>query len=232
MRSVPKGMVSRLINFQKMYWELDQAGHTMVDELLTFTMEDFDFESDEHDLCKRQVADPNFQAISPPSTAGRAPSNLMQDFNKGVHRDPLSFPTMKNIEQWDNWQRVFTATAEAQGVSNVLDLQYIPATTAEAQLFDAHQTYLYAVLLQTVKDSLLKAIVINNTNRQVQDIWRDITNAAKASTLAEIKANSLLQYITSVKLDDRKWRGTFKDFIVHYCLMPIKSTYTQCSYRR
>jgi len=124
---------------------------------------------------------------------------------------------MKNIEQWDNWQRVFTVTAEAQGVSNVLDLRYIPATTAEAQLFDAHQMYLYAVLLQTVKDSSLKAIVINYTNRQVQDIWCNITNAAKASTSAEIKANSLLQYITSVKFEDGKWRGTSKDFIVHWC---------------
>jgi len=46
---------------------------------------------------------------------------------------------MKSIKQWDNWQCVFTMTAEAQGVSNVLDLRYIPAMAAEAQLFDAHQ---------------------------------------------------------------------------------------------
>jgi len=102
-------------------------------------------------------------------------------------------------------------------VSNVLDLQYIPTTAAESQLFDAHQTYLYAVFLQTVKDSSLKAMVISYTNRQVQDIWRDITNATEASTSAEIKANSLLQYITSVKFDNGKWRGTSKEFIVHWC---------------
>jgi len=58
----------------------------MADELLTFTMEDF--ERYEHDLHKRQVADPSFQAITPPSMAGRAPSNLMQDFDKGV----IEFP--------------------------------------------------------------------------------------------------------------------------------------------
>jgi len=124
---------------------------------------------------------------------------------------------VKNIEQWDNWHHVFTATAEAQGVSNVLDLWYIPATVAESQLFDAHQTYHYMVLLQTVKDSLLKAIIINYMNQQMQDIRHNIINAAKASTSAEIKANSLLQHITSVKLDDGKWRGTSKDFIVHWC---------------
>jgi len=135
---------------------------------------------------------------------------------------------MKSIKQWDNWQHIFTATAEAQGVSNILNLQYIPATAAESQLFDAHQTYLYTVLLQTVKDSSLKAIVINYTNRQVQDIWRDITKAAEASTSAEIKANSLLQYITSVKLDDRKWRGMSKDFIVHWCEQ-LRQYNTLCS---
>jgi len=177
-----------------------------------------DFERYEHDLCKRQVVDPNFQVASPPSTVGRAPSDPMQDFNKGARQDLSSFPTMKSIEQWDNWHHVFMATAEAQGVSNVIDLWYIPATVAESQLFDAHEMYLYAVLLQTVKDSLLKAIVINYMNQQkVQDIWRDITNATEASTSAEIKANSLLQYITSVKFDDRKWRGMSKDFIVHGC---------------
>jgi len=148
-RSVPKGIATRLINFQKIYGEYNGARKTMVDELLTLTMEEL--EKYEHDLRKRQVADPNFQVTSPPPTAGRAPSNPMQDFNKGVQQDLLSFRTMKSIEQWDNWHRVFTATTKAQGVSNVLDLRYIPATVAESQLFDAHQTYLYTVLLQTVK---------------------------------------------------------------------------------
>jgi len=49
---------------------------------------------------------------STPSTVGRAPSDPMQEFNKGVQRDPSSFPTMESIEQWENWQR---ATAEHKG---------------------------------------------------------------------------------------------------------------------
>jgi len=32
--SVPKGIATRLINFQKMYWEFDGARQTMVDKLL------------------------------------------------------------------------------------------------------------------------------------------------------------------------------------------------------
>jgi len=80
--SVLKGIATWLINFQKMYWKYDGAGKTMVDKLLTITMEEF--KKYEHDLCKRQVADPNFQVSSPPPTAGRAPSDPIQDFNKGV----------------------------------------------------------------------------------------------------------------------------------------------------
>jgi len=143
--SVPRGLAVRLINFQKMYWEYDKAGKTMVDELLTLTMEEF--KKYEHNLCRKQVADPNFHVAPPPPTVGRAPNDPIQDFNKGVWQDPSSFPMMKSIEQWDNWHRVFTATAEAQGVSNVLDLRYVPVTVADSQLFNAHPMYFYAVLL-------------------------------------------------------------------------------------
>jgi len=123
----------------------------------------------------------------------------------------------QDIEQWDNWKRVFEATAKAQWVNNVLDLKYNPSNPAEGQLFDTQQNYIYAVLLNTVKDSFLKSIIINHNNRNVQDCWEKIIAACESTTSAEIKANSLLQYITSVKFDDGKWRGTSKDFIKHWC---------------
>jgi len=81
-RSVPKGITVRLINFQKMYGEYKKAGKVMVDELLTLTMEEF--EKYDHDLCQKQVVDPNFLTASPPPTTGRAPRDPIQDFNKGV----------------------------------------------------------------------------------------------------------------------------------------------------
>jgi len=61
------------------------------------------------------------------------------------------------------------------------------------------------VLLQTTKDSALKAIIINCPYTEVQIIWHKITKAAEELTTVEIKANAILQYITSVKFDDGKW---------------------------
>jgi len=89
--SVPKGMASQLINFPKMYWELDQAGNTMVDEILTFTMEEF--EKYEHDLRKRQVMNHNFEVIPPPRQ--QLPSHpvecqCMKRFNVKKHGRPCA----------------------------------------------------------------------------------------------------------------------------------------------
>jgi len=103
------------------------------------------------------------------------------------------------------WLKVPLITLPSSRNSNIFSLNQVAGVLHDA------------VLLQTVKGSLPKAIVINYTNRQVQDIWHNITKATEASTSAEIKANSLLQYIMSVKFDDGKWRGTSKDFIVHWC---------------
>jgi len=91
------------------------------------------------------------------------------------------------------------------------------ASAASQKLFDAHQTYVYSVFLLKVKESFLKDIIINQNNGQGQDIWEEITFACENSMSVEVKANALLQYITSVKYDDGKWRGTSKAFIIHWC---------------
>jgi len=104
-------------------------------------------------------------------------------------------------------------SVQLSAVSDVLDLKYMPSNPTEAQMFDAQQNYIYVILLNTVKDSFLKSIVFNHNNRKVQECWEKIIAACEASTLVEIKANSLLQYITSVKFDDGKWMQRKEDVI-------------------
>ena len=85
-----------------------------------------------------------------------------------------------------------------------------------SHLFHEQQKYIYSVLLNTVKTSALKSIVINARKDNIQQCWDDIVHTAKCSTSAEIKAVDFLQYITLAKFDDGKWQGTSKDFI-HWC---------------
>jgi len=101
-------------------------------ELLTITPDKF--EEFEHDLWAQQIDNPNGIAPLPTPAAGSCPPGPLQDFQKGIRRDMSSYPTIKNIEQWDNWRRVFEATAKAQGVNNILDPKYNPSNPPEAQL--------------------------------------------------------------------------------------------------
>jgi len=69
-RSVLKGIATRLINFQKMYWEYERARKTMVDELLTLTMEEF--KKYEHDLATQEASrGPQLPSRFPTSYSGQ-----------------------------------------------------------------------------------------------------------------------------------------------------------------
>jgi len=185
----------------------------MVDELLTLSHDTF--EDYEQYLILQRLED--LDDLDKPDKLPLPPAvktnDPLQDFNKGIRRDPTSFPEIKGNKQWDNWQWVFIATTQAQGVSNVLNLKYNPGSAPSKKLFNAHQNYVYSMFLLKVKEAFLKDIVINHNNQEVQIIWEELTFACKNLTLADFKANSLLQYFTSIKFDDGKWRGMSKAFI-------------------
>jgi len=115
------------------------------DELLTFTAEEF--EDYEHELRAQQINDPNVTSAQVPPMMSTCTSDPLQDFQKGIHWDMSSFHRIKNIEQWDNWRWIFKTTAEAQVVSDVLDLKYSPSSPTKTKVFNSHQTYIYAILL-------------------------------------------------------------------------------------
>jgi len=163
-RSLPKGQTTCLITFKQMYWEGVRAKLPWLDELLKMMLEFFkEYEQTVILECLEAQDDldrPDALPLPPDSKA----NNLLAEFNKGIWWDPNSFPKIKAIEQWDNWQQVFVATAQAQGVSNVLNPKYVPGSAAAWKLFDAHQTYVYSVFLLKVKELFLKDIVINRNN--------------------------------------------------------------------
>jgi hypothetical protein len=55
---------------------------------------------------------------------------------KEIKRDPSQFKTFQNELHWHSWFRVFTATAKAQGLENVLNASYSPNRPKDAELFE------------------------------------------------------------------------------------------------
>jgi hypothetical protein len=80
-------------------------------------------------------------------------------FKRGIKRDPSVYPTLK-AELWnDNGHRSFANQARAQDVHDALDDKYVPITTAEKDLFQENQKFLYAILDSKVETAKGKAII-------------------------------------------------------------------------
>ena len=87
----------------------------------------------------------------------------------------------------------------------------------DVTVFTEKQKYMYSVFLDKVKDPSLKAIIVSSTNATVPTCWEKMVRTVEQSVSAELTASTILTYITSIKFDDGKWRGTSKDFIIHWC---------------
>ena len=122
-----------ITNFQDMYWEVKNASTDHDDELI------FSFTADEFNEYQNSLRMKCLQAgTSAPTAALQNPMihapDPLTEFRKGIKQDASIFPTLKDINQWDSWKRIFVTTAETQGVQNVLDTRYT-LTLGEIPLF-------------------------------------------------------------------------------------------------
>jgi hypothetical protein len=77
------------------------------------------------------------------SLSSKSPVDL---FKRGIKREFNAFPTLKDEKHNDQWHRTFVNMARVQDLSDVLNPQYVPQTTAAYNLFWEKQKFLYAVL--------------------------------------------------------------------------------------
>ena len=109
------------------------------------------------------------------------------------------------------------ADVTTQGLSNILDPNYIPATYDDKMLFREQQHYMYAVFVRVLKTDKGKAIVRKYKGTyDAQSIYRELQEYASKSTQAVIDANTLLQYITTASLSDGSWNGMTEQFVLHW----------------
>ena len=104
-----------------------------------------------------------------------------------------------------------------QGLSNVLDPHYLPATYEDKMLFREQQRYMYDVFVRVLKTDKGKAIVQKYKGIfDAQSIYQELQEYASKSTQAIVDANTLLQYITIASLSDGSWNGTTRHFVLHW----------------
>ena len=156
-----------------------------------------------------------------PSTVTAQPTpaitDPLSDWKKGVKRDMSIFRELKKVKEWEQWDTQFRADVATQGVSRVLDRNFQPQTYDDKVLFREQQQYLYAVFVRILRTDKSKAIVRKyKSTFDAQSIYRELQEYATNSTQAVLDSNTLLQYITTARIDDGTWNSTTEKFVLHW----------------
>ena len=163
------------------------------------------------------LPDPQGNTPSPQHVSTVSTQSSLDNFKRGIKRDPSLFSTYKDEKQWDKYQRATLAQAHVQGVDEVLDSGYKPKSLKAKQLFTEKQKYMYAVFEKTLLTDQGKAYVREHEQDfNAQAVYRKISTYALTSTRASLDQSQILSYITSVKAGDGTWRGTLHSFILHW----------------
>jgi hypothetical protein len=86
----------------------------------------------------------------------------------------------------------------AQDLSDLLDENYVPITTADRDLFAEKQKFLYAVLEAKVETAKGKAIIHSHEmNYDAQKAYAELKNYHLTSNTALFGANKIMEYLMS-----------------------------------
>jgi hypothetical protein len=141
-------------------------------------------------------------------------TDLVAAFDKLIKQDPKDFSVISDIKDWDKFCLGIQVTSKVQGVEPPFDPTYFPSTTDQT-LFDQQNGYGY-VLMDVVKDPLLKAELNKVPVGDGQQGWTAIKKKAEESTAAKNASQHKMKYLSNVRIDDGSWRGTNKGFLDHW----------------
>ena len=141
--------------------------------------------------------------------------DLVADFKKGIKRDLSQVPSLKHIDNWPTFKHETMAQARAQDVVDVFNPKYKPRGSEERELFALQLYYVYAIFCSNLKTDFGRKLVRDHESSQdAQAIWAELSNDAEKSTVAQLNATDLLQYVHTARVEN--WKGTTLSFILHY----------------
>jgi hypothetical protein len=101
------------------------------------------------------------------ATSNSTQSLELQNFNKGIKRDKLQYPTIKDVRHFFTWQKSFIGVARTHNIDDVFNPSYVAHTVEEKEVFAAKQKFAFSVL-----DHTLHIMVIMMHKRCANILWR------------------------------------------------------------
>jgi hypothetical protein len=107
------------------------------------------------------------------------------------------------------------AQAFAQDIVNVFNPKYKPWGSEEKDLFTLQLYYVYVIFCSNLKTDFGQKLVRDyESSQNAQAIWKELSNDAEKSMVAQLNATNLLQYTHTARVEN--WKGTTPSFILHY----------------
>jgi hypothetical protein len=117
----------------------------------------------------------------------------------------------------DQWHHTFTNIARAQDLSDFLNPKYTPLNSTEHDLFWEKQKFLYAVLEAKVETTKSKSIIRKYDNTyDAQKAYGELQEHDLTSNNALFIANKIMEYLTTVRINNGLWHGSMENFIINW----------------
>jgi hypothetical protein len=93
--------------------------------------------------------------------------------------------------------------------------KYKPRGSEEKDLFTLQLYYVSVIFCSNLKTDFRQKLVRDyKSSQNAQAIWKELSNDAEKSTVAQLNVTDLLQYTHMARVEN--WKGTTLSFILHY----------------
>jgi len=149
------------------------------------------------------------------TTATSTPAEIeVKNWLKQMKPNKSAYSEFKDDAYHVTWVRKFTTTLTGQGLSHLIDPSYTPTNP---DLDKMQQAWLHDVWQDVMKTSFGKSLVTKyNGSPDSRAFWTEFQTFYKNSTHAETRANKITAYLTSNRLKDGSWKGTYKSYILNW----------------
>jgi len=118
---------------------------------------------------------------------------------------------------WNEFNGATITEANAQGVKLVFDHNCLPLTIEAKELFHEKQKFVLSVFERALQTQNGKSIVRKHRDDgDAQKVWKEVCDVYEQSIHASVNAADLLEYITTARLGDGKWKSGCENFIIHW----------------
>jgi hypothetical protein len=118
---------------------------------------------------------------------------------KGIRRDVNAYKELKEDKYYDSWIKSVQANARLHGVSLVLDKNYVPIGEDAANEFEDMQTYMWAIVVNTIKTANGKQLICQYDG-DAQMGFAKLHQELKESQKAEFSADDLHDKIKALSI--------------------------------